>query len=392
MSGVRTSSSSGTPSLAASSPTVIGRAYARGGPSRKSGPGPHRTFRPSFRERAPVGGADRGPSSWGGRLLRADRANRRPPKRRRPGRRSGRGGRRPRGPCGACAVHWPSRPARSGRLRAGAPARRGSAAAVRRTPASPAHAPDARPQPRDPRTHAPPTSPRPPPPNPRKPPPAVARRPRTRLCVSSAHVGVTSGSASLVGIGDRGLGLVVCSSHSSVGVRGEHLDLLAGFTFDDLDAITRATGTALALARTAGAHTRVSQQVLGTVGTTLGRCHRTLELGDATLHGTQALRGLQQRLVDAAGSLRRALVHGGTRDPGRATARTGAVRLQAGSTHGGVERPARTGAWRHWSRASSRRGTARCAIPGRASEPARGSSQQSTEARRNGRSTRGSSR
>ena len=50
----------------------------------------------------------------------------------------------------------------------------------------------------------------------------------------------------------------------------------------------------------------------------------------------------------------------------------------------------RTGAWRHWSRARARRGTARHAIPGRASGPARGSSQQSTEARRNGRSTRGS--
>ena len=142
-----------------------------------------------------------------------------------------------------------------------------------------------------------------------------------------------------MGIGDRGLGLVVCSSHSSVGVRVEHLDLLARLAFQDLDTLTRATGTALALARTAGTHTRFSQQVLGTLGATFGRRHRAFQLGDATLHGAHALRGIQQRLVDATGSLRRALLHGGTRDAGRATARTGAVGLQAGGAHGGVERP-----------------------------------------------------
>ena len=145
----------------------------------------------------------------------------------------------------------------------------------------------------------------------------------------------------------------------------------------------RQAGTTLALARPTGARARVAQQVLGT------RRHdarppatRPLQLGDATLQGAHALVGLQQRLVDAAGSLRRALLNG--RDarlrPGGGADRSGGA---PGPPHARRRRTTRrTGAWRRWSRARSRRGTARRAIPARASGPATGSSRPSTAARR----------
>src|SRR6202012_4389875 len=95
-----------------------------------------------------------------------------------------------------------------------------------------------------------------------------------------------------------------------------------------------AAGTALTLARAPGTRPRVVQLVLGTLRAALGHGQRTLQRGRTALGGADALGGLQQRLVDAAGSLRRALLHVGTGDAGGTTARTGAVRLQAGRAHG----------------------------------------------------------
>ena len=71
-------------------------------------------------------------------------------------------------------------------------------------------------------------------------------------------------------IGDRGLRLVVCGSHPSVRVRGQHLDLLARLALGDLHAIARSAGTPLTLARPARTHACIAQQVLGTIRATLG--------------------------------------------------------------------------------------------------------------------------
>ena len=81
------------------------------------------------------------------------------------------------------------------------------------------------------------------------------------------------GPAGLVRIGDRGLRLVVCGTHTGIRVRGQHLDLLARPRSPDPHALATVAGTPLTLARTTGAGARVAQQVLGTVRTTLGRRH-----------------------------------------------------------------------------------------------------------------------
>src|SRR5262249_29018461 len=106
------------------------------------------------------------------------------------------------------------------------------------------------------------------------------------------------------------------------------------------DTLARAARPALALARPAGTATRVAQLVLGTLGALLGDGQPALQRGHAALRGAHALVGLQQRLVDAAGTHRRALLHGGSRGSGRPAGRAGAVRLQAGGGDGLVERPA----------------------------------------------------
>ena len=101
---------------------------------------------------------------------------------------------------------------------------------------------------------------------------------------------------------DRGLRLVVRGTHAGIRVRGELLDLLGDDPPGDPHALARHARTTLAVAGTARAGTRVVQQVLGTLGTALGRLDRPLQRGDATLRGAHALVGLQQRLVDAAGA------------------------------------------------------------------------------------------
>ena len=166
------------------------------------------------------------------------------------------------------------------------------------------------------------------------------RRPGARLRVGGAHFGGTGGPAGLVRIGDRGLRLVVCRSHPSVRVRGAASRPARSVSRSTTCTRSRAPRARRSRSPARRARTRASPS-RSSARSARRSAAATARSSSATRRssGAHALRGLQQRLVDAAGSLRLALLHGGTRDPGRAAARTGAVGLQAGRTHGGVERP-----------------------------------------------------
>ena len=229
-----------------------------------------------------------------------------------------------------------------------------------------------------------------------RPPPRAARPPAPAPPPRPPRLRRAQRAAGLDGVAGGGLGLVVGRAHAGVGVgdrasragRRRRAELALGHRTRS----RAAAGPAGLLGRPARAPARVAELVLGTLGPALGarpagaRARRRAPRPPRTRSAAAAARRRRSRRRRARAARRR----GAPRRAGGGAAR--AVRLEAGRAHGGVEGARRTGAWRRWWTARCPRGSARHAIPARASGPATGSSRPSTAARRTGRSTRGSSR
>ena len=260
----------------------------------------------------------------------------------------------------------------------------------------------ARPQPRDPRRHASPRSPRQSSaasPGGATSPLAARRRPRpssrsaacARASASAARISAARAARrATLASATAAFGLVVGGPHPSVRVGGQRLDLL---------------GVSRSATRTRSRAPRARRS------RSLARRARTRAPPRGPRHGPHDARPSTPAPARPHDAPRRARARRPPAAPrrrygepaARAAPRRDAQHRRRGGAGRSGEAPVpprarrrrttrRRGAWQHWSRARAHRGSARHAIPGRASGPARGSSRPSTEVRRNGRSTRGSSR